>query len=306
MGSLCFCDLACAAHIGWEGWLFAILAFLEFVLIVVINTLLLNEVIKDTSDLHSQNVYQAEFYCAGLYVVMIFFIYQALRAIHMETMIDMYIAISLALFAAMWLTNHIVNKTSYSYASGFFEGLGFFLSIAAWVCFVLLTVLGVLAGREFGFRAWNKVGGLAEQISVYEVTRSFRSTLRLDVFAVAFSCYTAWFYVFDTPGILACTVFFAWTLFKDLTMYFSIERGFTRTTRILRLTSFDILVAVAAVIVYDFKWHGSEHVEDIIVTYVAVVVAVLATRVLVIKMANRSLKEVAKNREQRETLVSIN
>lgn len=306
MGSLCFCDYGCADHVGWEGWLFVMLAFLEFVLIVVINSLLLNQVIKDTRDIDSKNVHEAEFYCAGLYVVMIFFIYQAMRAIHMETKIDMYIAISLALFAAMWLTNHIVNKTYYSYASGFFEGLGFFLSIAAWVCFVLLTGLGILAGREFGFRAWNKVGGLAEQISVYEVTRSFRSTLRLDIIAVAFSCYTSWFYVFDTPGILACSIFFAWTLFKDLTMYFSIERGFTRTTRILRLTSFDIVVAVAATIVYDFKWHGSEHVEKIVVTYVAVVISVLATRVLVVRMANRSLQEVAKNRERRETLVTIN
>jgi len=150
------------------------------------------------------------------------------------------------------------------------------------------------------------VGGLAEQITVYEVTRSFRSLLRLDILTVSICCYTAWFYVLDSPGLLACILYFVWTLFKDLTMFFFIVRGFTRTTRILRLTSFDILIAVVATFIYDFNVKGKAHVRDMIVTYVPVVGAVLVTRLLVVILANRTLKSVAENRQRRERLLTIN
>jgi len=240
--------------------------------------------------------------------MIVFFIYQALRAILQESIVDLYIAIALALVSALWLTDHIVNKTSYSYDNGFFEGMGFFLSIAAWVGFLILTSLAYLAAKQFGYRAWSKVGGLAEQITVYEVTMSFRAVLRLDIFTVALCSYTAWFYVFNTSGLTltACVIYFVWTLLKDLAMFFSIKRGFTRTTRILRLTSFDIIVVLVATLVYDFKWNGSDHIKHIVSTYVTVMGSVIVTRVLVVRQAYRSLKEIAENRERRETLVTIN
>jgi len=306
MGSLCFCELDFVAHVGCEGWLFSFFAFLEFALIFVINTLLLQKTVRSNSDQHSENIQEAEFHGAGLYFMIVFFIYQALRAILQESIVDLYIAIALALVSALWLTDHIVNKTSYSYENGFFEGMGFFLSIAAWVGFLILAGLAYLSAKQFGYRAWNKVGGLAEQLTVYEVTMSFRAVLRLDIFTVALCSYTAWFYVFKNSGLTGCVIFFVWTLLKDLAMFISIRRGFTRTTRVLRLTSFDVIVALVATLVYDFKWNGSDHIQYIVTTYVAVMGAVIITRVLVVRLAYRSLKEISENRERRETLVTIN
>jgi len=282
--------------VAWEGKLFAVIAFLEFVLIVTVNTLLVNEAFK-------RNLIEGEFYGVGLYFVISFFWYQSLRAINKESKCDLWISVALSLFTAMWLTNHLVNPKYY--ALTLLDNIGVALSVAAWFSSGLLAGVGYLAGKRFGYRAWNKVGGLSENQSVYEATANFRSTIRLDIFTVALCCYTSWFYVLKSSGLVASVLFFVWTLAKDLIMFYSINRGFTSYTRILRLTSFDILLALVATIVCDYLWYSMSHLEYLMVTYVGVGICVISTRLVVVIQANRALEEVAHNREHAELFTSV-
>jgi len=303
--SLCFSsERKYGIQVTWEAKLFALVALMELVLIIAINSLLLQETMKQNSRNHDEDSREALFYEVGLYFVATLFFYQAFRAINKESKVDLGIAVALALFTALWLTNHLVNRNWYSYTSSFFDGIGVFLTFAAWFCFLLLAVLGYLAHKRFGYRAWNKVGGLSGSQNVYEATTNFRSVLRLDIFTVSFCCYTGWFYVYESPGLAACILFFLWTLAKDLTMFFSIKNGFTTHTRILRYTSIDIFIALIATLVYDFKWNGTSHVKYIIVTYIAVGTAVVATRIVLCVLTNRALDEVAQNKERAENLLS--
>lgn len=278
-------------YVTWQAKLFVVIAFLLFVLVLVANSLLLNEALR-------RDLSEVEFYGVGLYVVILFFLFQALRAISKESKMDLGISVALSAYMAVWLTYHLISPSLYGVT--LFDDIGCVLSVVAWFSFIFLAVLGYFAGKRFGYRAWNKVGGLIENQSVYEVTANFRSTLRLDTFTVSFACYTAQYYVYESPGLIGSVLFFLWTLAKNLVMYTSIKRGFTSYTRILRLTSFDVLIALVATFVYDYVYHGVKYVSYIQFTYIAVGVTVISTRVVVVVLANRALEEVAQNRQQAE------
>jgi len=293
-------------QISWQAKLFVILSILETLTLYALTIVLTKEAFDtkpQTSDADDETR-SARFNNIVSFFIFTFFLYEACRAIDKESKVELGIAVSLSGLIAIWLTSHVVSP--YKYERELFNIIGRTIAIVAWAAFGVYLPLAWFASDKFGYRTWNKVGGLAQNQALYQATAEFRALLRLDMFTVLLACASAMFYVVKwTGGLIACIIFLVWSWIKNMWTRYAVRRGWMNQVRIFLFTTVDIVVAFGLTVLYNYIWRDSSNtISNMFWIYFCVGLATLATRASVFIFGRRAMEEMEMLRFQRPFVAS--
>lgn len=281
--------------ISWQGKVFVVLAWLETIALLVMNTVLTDRAFTyhpDSQELIDDTRF-ARFYNVAAYFLILFFVFEACRAINKESVVELGISVSLAGIIAIWLTSHVIDPEKYE--KEIYNTMGHAICGMAWAFFIIYIPLAWKARSKFGYRAWNKVGGLAQNQAQYEIVSEFRALLRLDMLIIALASMSAWYYVLHFPnGLASCIAFLIWSWIKTMWTRFVVKRYWTHQLRIFLFTCVDVIIAFAATIIASYVWPDERIVKEqrwLFWIYILVGISCLATRLAVVIFGKKCLDE---------------